>query len=120
MSSDVLRDTSIVQLIASLKGLASEPSDQLALFPDSMSTADELASRYDDSVRAFSAEVADKLTRPQADALSALSERLATISRDGAEFDPGLWTDEAVRTSVHWRDVRTLANVALATFDVDR
>ena len=112
MSDDALREECLRQLIASVKALASETSDQLALFPDSISRADDLASRFDDARAVFS-EYEASLSRPQLDALAALSERLATISRDGAEFDPGLWTDEAVRTSVHWRDVRALANVAL-------
>jgi len=116
MSEDALRDSCYTQLTASLRALASEPSDQLALFPDSVSRADDLASRFDDA-RAVFGEYESSLSRPQLDALSALSDRLATISRDGAEFDPGLWTDEAVRTSVHWRDVRTLASAALELFE---
>ncbi|HKE84758.1 MAG TPA: hypothetical protein VKB50_13440 [Vicinamibacterales bacterium] len=116
MSDDALRDSCLTQLTASLKALASEPSDQLALFPDSISRADDLASRFDDARAVFS-EYESSLSRPQLDALAALGERLATISRDGAEFDPGLWTDEAVRASVHWRDVRALAKAALDAFE---
>jgi hypothetical protein len=40
------------------------------------------------------------------------------MSRDGADFDADLWTDEAIRTSVHWRDVRALAAAALAAFEL--
>ena len=116
MSDDAQRDSCLTQLTATLKALASEPSDQLALFPDSVSRADDLASRFDDA-RAIFSEYESSLSRPQLDALAALSDRLATISRDGAEFDPGLWTDDAVRTSVHWRDVRALASAALEMFE---
>jgi hypothetical protein len=115
--SDASRTACVTELIASLKALASEPSDQLALFPDSINRADDLASRYDDSVRAVYDGCGADLSRAQVETLTALSARLATISRDGAEFDPGLWTDEAVRTSVHWRDVRSLANAALDAFE---
>jgi len=115
MSDDAQRDSCLTQLTASLRALASEPSDQLALFPDSV-RADDLASRFDDARAVFS-EYESRLSRQQLDALAALTERLATISRDGAEFDPGLWTDEAVRTSVHWRDVRALASAALEMFE---
>src|SRR5262245_40858200 len=116
MSDDALREECLKQLVASVRALASEPSDQLALFPDSVGRADDLASRYDDARAVFS-EYESSLSREQLDTLAALSERLGTISRDGAEFDPGLWTDEAVRTSVHWRDVRALAKAALDVFE---
>jgi hypothetical protein len=35
------------------------------------------------------------------------------MSRDGAEFDADIWTDEAVRTSADWADVRRLAAAAV-------
>lgn len=115
--SDALRETCVTELVAALRALASEPSDQLALFPDSISRAGDLASRYDDCVRAVYDECGGDLSRAQVEALTALSARLATISRDGAEFDPGLWTEEAVRASVHWRDVRALATAAIDAFE---
>lgn len=110
---NALRDACFGELTSSLRALASEPSAQLALFPESMNKADDLASRFDDSSRAVQDEYAPDLSRAQIDALDAVSRRLATMSRDGAEFDPELWTDDAVRTSPHWRDVRALARAAL-------
>lgn len=104
-------------LIASLKALGSEPTDQLALFPDSEIKADDLVARFDDSLRAVYEDYERDLSRRQLDALRALSGRLATISRDGSEFDAELWTDQAVRTSAHWREVRELANAALNAFE---
>ena len=38
------------------------------------------------------------------------------MARDGAEFDADMWTDEAVRTSVHWAEVRELAEAVLEQF----
>jgi hypothetical protein len=108
----------VARLVASLKALASEPSDQLALFPESITKAGDLAARFDEDWRALRDDFARELTRAQADALEAVSARLATISRDGVEFDADLWTDEAVRTSGHWRDVRALARAALDTIDI--
>jgi hypothetical protein len=61
-----------------------------------------------------SGEVA--IERSQRDALDAISGKLATISKDGAEFDLELWTDAAMRTSEHWADVRRLAAAALDVF----
>lgn len=117
MLDDVLRDTQFKQLAASLKALASEPSDQLALFPESTSKANDLASRFDDSARIICSDYQGELSREQVDALANLVEWFATMSRDGAEFDPTLWTDDALRTSEHWREVRVLARAALDVFD---
>lgn len=117
MSRDALTDDPCSALVASLKALASEPSDQLALFPESVSKASDLVARFEASMRAARDESAGELSRSQLDALDALGERLAIVSRDGAEFDADLWTDEAVRTSVHWRDVRALARAALDLFE---
>jgi hypothetical protein len=108
----------LARLLASLKALASEPSDQLALFPESISKASDLAARFEDSMRAVLDEGAGELSRAQGDALEALGHRLAIVSRDGAEFDADMWTDEALRTSVHWRDLRALARAALDTFEI--
>lgn len=116
--SDASRDTGVTELVASLKALASEPSDQLALFPESITKAGDLAARFEDSMRAVRDHCAGELSRAQADALEALGQRLAIVSRDGAEFDADVWTDEAVRTSVHWRDVRALARAALEAFEI--
>jgi hypothetical protein len=117
LSGDSFED-SVARLLASLKALASEPSDQLALFPESISKVGDLAARFDARLRAVRDDVPGELTREQIDALETLSARLATISRDGVEFDPDLWTDEALRTSVHWRDVRALAQAALDAFEI--
>ena len=118
MSGDVLPADALARLLASLKALASEPSDQLALFPESVSKAGDLAARFDERLRMVRDDFSGELSRAQADALETLSARLATISRDGVEFDADLWTDESLRTSVHWRDVRALAHAALDAFEI--
>lgn len=118
MSGDALPEDPCVRLLASLKALASEPSDQLALFPESITKAGDLAARFDEDWRAVRDDVGSELSRAQADALETLSARLATLSRDGAEFDADLWTEDALRTSVHWRDVRALARAAIEAFDI--
>jgi len=118
LSGDVLPADALARLLASLKALASEPSDQLALFPESVSKAGDLAARFDERLRMVRDDFSGELSRAQDDALETLSARLATISRDGVEFDADLWTDEALRTSVHWRDVRALAQAALDAFEI--
>lgn len=118
MSDDALRDSCLRQLTETLRALASEPSDQLALFQDSVTRAGDLAGRFDDSFRALAEDYASELSRSQAEVLNRLKDQFATMSRDGAEFDADLWTDEAIRTSMHWREVRALAGAALAAFDL--
>ena len=118
MADDVIRDSCFKQLTETLRALASEPSNQLALFPDSVSKADELAARFDDSLRTVAEDYASELSRSQAELLERLKDQFATMSRDGAEFDADVWTDEAIRASVHWREVRALAAAALAAFEL--
>jgi hypothetical protein len=118
VSDDALRDSCLRQLTETLRALASEPSDQLALFQDSVTRAGDLAGRFDDSFRALAEDYASELSRSQAEVLNRLKDQFATMSRDGAEFDADLWTDEAIRTSMHWREVRALAGAALAAFDL--
>lgn len=118
MSDDALRDLCFRQLTETLRALASEPSDQLALFQDSVTRAGDLAGRFHDSFRTLAEDYASELSRSQAEVLDRLKDQFATMSRDGAEFDADLWTDEAIRTSMHWREVRALAGAALAAFDL--
>ena len=118
VADDVLRDSCFKQLTETLRALASEPSDQLALFPDFITRADDLVARFDDGVRAVHEDFETELSRSQAEVLERLRAQFATMSRDGAEFDADLWTAEAIRTSVHWREVRVLAAAALAAFDL--
>jgi hypothetical protein len=118
VSDDELRESCFRQLTEILRALASEPSDQLALFPDSVTRAGDLAARFDDSFRALAEDYASELSRSQAEVLDRLREQFATMSRDGAEFDTDLWTDEAIRTSGHWREVRALAGAALAALEL--
>jgi hypothetical protein len=104
------------QLRWSLKALATAGSLQPSLFPDQVRTPDELAFDFDHWLTVIRSHYETELTAAQQDALSAISRKLATISRDGAEFDVELWTDAALTTSEHWDDVRRLASLALEAF----
>jgi hypothetical protein len=57
------------------------------------------------------------LSEAQAGALTAIEAELATIARDSNAFDTDLWTDEALRSSEHWADIRRLALAALEAFE---
>ena len=113
---NTLRSSHFRQLEGSLRALSIATSDQLTLFPEQAAKADELARDFDHWSSVVRANYEGELSRAQADALAAIHQKFATMSRDGAEFDPELWTESALSSSVHWDDVRRLAGVALETF----
>ena len=100
----------------SLQALASAGSDQRRLFPDDVPTPAALASDFDHWASVVAANHEADVSEPQRDALAAIERKLATLSRDGAEFDADLWTEAALRTSEHWADIRRLADAALEAF----
>ncbi len=110
-SEDPLRE-----LMHVLRHLANAGSPQPALFPDENVTAGELVRAFDQRALAVRDSYDDRLSPSQLESLTALEKKLSTMSRDGAEFDADIWTDEAVRTSGDWADVRTLAAAALEEF----
>ena len=97
------------QLKWSVQALALRAPEQLVLFPDFVATADELALELDHWATLVLDSYRQGLTNPQADSLKALHQKLATMSRDGAEFDADLWTETALGSNVHWQEVRSLA-----------
>jgi hypothetical protein len=115
-SDDAQRAWRFRQLRWSLQALAGAGSDQQSLFPDRVSSADDLAFDFDHWCSVIRSAYDDGLTAAQSSALDALARKLATMSRDGAEFDVELWTDAAVRSSEHWAEVRQLACGGLDAF----
>jgi len=113
---DAQRTWHFKQLRQSLDGLAHAASNQPALFPDSVASADDLAFAYDHWSDLVRGAYGSELTREQTDALDAIDRKIATMSRDGDEFDVEVWTDAALSTSDHWADLRRLAGLALEAF----
>jgi hypothetical protein len=111
-----LRSWHFRQLRWSLQALAAAGSDQRTLFPDHVVTADELAFDFDHWAGVIRSNYEPDLSRPQAESLGAIDQKLATMSRDGIEFDLELWTEAALSTSEHWSGVRRLATAALEAF----
>jgi hypothetical protein len=111
-----LRSWHFRQLRWSLQALAAAGSDQRTLFPDHVVTADELAFDFDHWAGVIRSNYERDLSRPQAESLGAIDQKLATMSRDGVEFDLELWTEAALSTSEHWAGVRRLATSALEAF----
>jgi hypothetical protein len=101
------------ELILVIRRLASAGSGQGALFPDQNVSAIELVRDFDQRVSVLREDYEEQFSSSQVESLNLLDQKLSTMSRDGAEFDADIWTDEAVRTSEHWAEVRTLAAAAL-------
>jgi hypothetical protein len=112
----LIREDHFRELRWSLQALATTDSLQPALFPEQSMSADELALDFDNSSSIVRERYAPDLSPEQAGALSAIDRKLATMSRDGAEFDAELWTDAAVKTSEPWAEIRRLALAALEAF----
>jgi len=110
-SEDPLRE-----LARAIRRLAAAGSDQPALFPDVNVSPVELVRAFDQRALAVRDSYDDRLSALQIESLTLLEKKLSTMSRDGAEFDADIWTDEAVRTSEHWAEVRALAAAALDEF----
>jgi hypothetical protein len=116
MIDENLRSWHLRQLRRSLRSLAADAA-QGALFPDWAITPDELAFDFDHWASVVRSNHGEELSGPQAAALEAIERKLATMSRDGAEFDLEIWTASALRSSEHWADVRQLAASALEAFE---
>jgi hypothetical protein len=110
------RSWHLKQLKWSIQGLARSDSDQQMLFPDRRLEPGELALDFDHWASVIRNQYSEELTPLQLDALAAVEQKLATMSRDGAEFDVDVWTDAALKTSEHWAEVRRLATAALEAF----
>ena len=104
------------ELMHVIRRLAAAGSGQAALFPDENVSAGELVRTFDQRALAVRDSYDDRLSSTQLESLTALERKLSTMARDGAEFDADIWTDEAVRSSEHWAEVRTLAAAALDEF----
>jgi hypothetical protein len=113
---DGQRSSHFNQLRWSLQGLAIAGSEQRPLFPEYVPDADDLAFDFDRWASVVRSSYEGDLSRSQTDSLAAIEEKLATMSRDGAEFDVELWTEAALSSSEHWADVRRLASSALEAF----
>ena len=109
-------DNPLRELTRVIRRLATAGSEQPALFPDENLSAGDLTRDFDQRAAIVRESYEDQLTPFQIETLTALEKKLSTMSRDGAEFDADIWTDEAVRTSEHWAEVRSLAATAVDAF----
>ncbi len=104
------------ELTRVIRRLAAAGSGQPALFPDENISAIELVRDFDQRASVVREAGDEQLSPSQIEPLTLLEQKLSTMARDGVEFDADIWTDDAVRTSEHWVEVRRLAATALDTF----
>ena len=98
----------------SLQALACAPDAQLSLFPDFVCKADELALEYGHWSEVARSFFAGEFDEAQLAALRAIDFRSDAMGNGGAEFEEDLWSEDALRASPLWEDLRTLAKLALA------
>lgn len=109
-------ENALRELTHVIRRLASVGSGQGALFPYDNVSAAELVRDFDQRASAVRESSVEQLSPSQLESLTVLERKLSTMSRDGAEFDADMWTDEALRTSEHWAEVRRLAAATLDAF----
>ena len=101
------------ELMRVIRRLAAAGSEQPALFPDVNVSAVDLVQEFDQRLSVVREDDDAQLTPSQRESLDLLEQKLSTMSRDGAEFDADIWTEEAVRTSERWSEIRELATAAV-------
>jgi hypothetical protein len=109
-------ETQLRHLKWSLQALAASASEQLALFPDAVAQADELALDFDNCAAVVRGSDDHGLSEAQIDALSAIDNQLATMSRLATELDADMWSENALKHDQNWVQIRQLAEEALNAF----
>jgi hypothetical protein len=99
-----------------LQILAAPPDEQIRHFPDFVCVTDELALDFDHWRVVFISNFGAEATSDQLASLAAIDEEFDFLSRGGSEFAEDFWTDEALRASARWEEIRQLAVQALTTF----
>ena len=100
------------QLQRAVLALAQPADVQLALFPDFVCKADELALDFEDGRYEIVGHESE-ISGDQRAALNALDDLITSMS---GQQNAAFWTDEAVRSDAKWEDIRTAAKATAATF----
>ena len=110
--TDGQKTTIIQRLRHSVQLLASSPEVQLRHLPAYVSKADELALELDQWSKIALHNYERDFSKEQLEALSALNKKLDWLTNEGEQN----WTEEAVRMSASWNEVRCLARAVLDSF----
>jgi len=96
----------------SIQLLASPAEVQLVLLPDFACKADELALDFDQWRDVAVSNFRPEMMPEELSSLEALDHSLSQLTDRGPQY----WTDDKLRTSEQWRNVRNLASAALCSF----
>jgi len=110
------RDAIFSSIEEALQLLACPAPVQLQLFPDFVCVTDEFALDFDNWQSVIIGNFGAELTSEQLGCLKAIDERFTSHSRGGASFTEQFWTDEALRESADWENIREMARRALRAF----
>jgi hypothetical protein len=110
------QETRLRHLKWSLQALAASASEQMALFPDAVTQADELALDFDNCAAVVRGSDESGLSEAQLDSLAAIDQQLATMSRLATELDADMWSERALKHDQNWAQIRHLAEEALKAF----
>lgn len=100
------------QLHRAILALAQPPEVQLALFPDFVCKADELALDFEDGLYELAGHK-DDVTAEQQAALDALDGLITGMS---GERNAAFWTEEALLSNPGWDGIRSAARATAAAF----
>jgi hypothetical protein len=104
------------ELKRALQALAIPATEQKQLFPNWVAIPEELALDFDHWESVVRGNYGEELSKDQGDRLAEVARKLSSMSRTGADFEPGLWAESALSSSEHWEDVRLLAASARDAF----
>jgi hypothetical protein len=110
------QETRLRHLRWSLQALAASASEQLALFPDAVTQADELALDFDNCAAVVRGSEESGLSEAQLESLAAIDQQLATMSRLATELEADMWSEQALKHDQNWAQIRQLAEEALKAF----
>ena len=96
----------------SVQFLACPAEIQLKMLPDFVCKADELALEFDQWRHVVLDSLSSELTAAQRSSLDAIDASLSEMTEPGS----CLWTEDAVRKSSHWANLRAQAATALESF----
>jgi hypothetical protein len=99
-----------------LQLLACPASVQIQSLPSFVCVTDELALDFNHWQDTLIGNFGSELTRGQIEILTAINENFSHLSRCGSQYKEEFWTDDALRNSADWTQIRAMASEALSRF----
>jgi hypothetical protein len=99
-----------------LQRLACPAEMQIQLIPSFACAADEMALGFDHWAQVFIGNFRSEFTTEQIASLTSIDEKFDLFSGEGKGFNEEFWTDDGLRDSPEWENIRHLAEQALRLF----